>query len=185
MQLSLEDVPPIRASTAPSNATYIVRQRAPRMVARRSFVKGAVAFGSLAGFTALQIFPQARHARAGHVGSEGYEIKPLPCPSGHGGDGCLPGCTDSPVRPNSCHDDSSNHKYGWHKDNTCNWVLRPNDCVTGQDHDGWKWDPGECGCCRDTIYRCHDGKHRDDSCNFIEPSVCRWTTHCDMNPQCG
>jgi hypothetical protein len=153
---------------------------------RGDFLRTAAATGMGMGLASLGIFPPARSALASHVGSDGYEIKPLPCPSYASDHNCSPGCGPSPVVSGACQTDSSNHHYGWHRNTGCVWKLRKNACVSGTGWDGWRWKyDGLCGCCTSVTFRCHDGWHCNSSCGNCTKSICKWTTACTPRPSCA
>lgn len=181
MKLMLKEIPSINGIKS-SDASTIDRRtgnRGPRWVTdRREFIRLVAATGVSVGIASLGVFPPARRAIADHVGNPGHEIKPLPCPGYASDHNCTPACGDSTVYFKSCVRDSSQHRYGWHKTNQCKWVLRKNQCISGADWDGWRWDPGDCGCCCNVVFRCHDGKKRNSSCDFVDNSICKWTVKC-------
>lgn len=187
MSLTVEDVPPLRGGRTPPDARPIQRPpRTPTRISRREFAARAVAMGASVAIVTLGALPPARRSLASHGGTEYYKIKSLPCPVGHGGDECFPGCGPSEVFTSSCV--TSGHYEGWHKD-LCQWSLRKDQCATdpggGDAFDGWKWDySGLCACCTYLVYRCHDGYNRDASCNIQSTSVCRWTLTCNPHPGC-
>jgi len=188
MRLLLNDIPsadeaPARIGDPPPKTSDI--WFATDSLTRRNFVQLGVATASGIGLAALGLLPTAKQAQASHAGTNGYEIKNLPCPSyatnqNHGcsSNSTYHGCGPSTVYTASCQNNQANHKFGWHKSGQCEWILRKNEC-TGDGDDGWKWDPGNCGNCCPVVYRCHDGIKRGlQFCNFLDKSVCRWVISC-------
>lgn len=137
-------------------------------VRRRSILRGAVAAGTGLGLAALGVFPQARAAYA-----DGYEIKPLPCPSYASGHNCQPGCGPSGVCFNCCTSDGF-----FRNDSSNGYRLRPNQC--SGTYDGWLWRyDGSCSPCGNSVtYRCHDGYRRTDSGGLWVNAICRYRTAC-------
>jgi hypothetical protein len=167
MSLRPDEIPSVRL--APADFIPVARARPPRwQLSRRRFLRAAVGMGVGTGMAVLHVFPTARHARAGHVGSEGYQIynpsNDRTCDGLASGAGtCSEPCGPSKIHVSACHPDSD-HKAGYHKD-TGDWALRPNACDgdTGIDPnaDGWRWEPGaDCDGCSPAQFRCHDGWHR-------------------------
>lgn len=157
---------------------------------RRTFLKAAGAAGTAVGLAALGVFPPARKAFASHVGTDGYQIKDLPCPDDPFYDNNAPCdlCGPSDNCPSCCIDNSSYHKYGWHKagNDDPTYDLRKGDCVPNNDyHDGWKWDrSGCCGCNSYIKVRCHDGWKNTSS--GWTPTICKWTLDSTYGGQsCG
>jgi len=152
-------------------------------ITRRRFVQAAGATATGIGLAALGLLPTAKKAYASHAGTDGYQIKELPCPSYASSHNCSSdapyhGCGDSTVYSAACVENSTYHTYGWHKGSACEWILRKDDC-TSSGHDGWKWDPGNCGLCCPVVYRCHDGYKRGlQYCNILDRSICRHVVSC-------
>lgn len=152
-----------------------------RPILRRAFV-GAVGLSLLS----LDLLSTKRRAYAGHVGSDGYQIKALPCPDYAGDHNCNPGCGPSHVcgggGSGPCCHPPADHKVDWHKDGpSCSYRLRKDACAPGG-WDGWRWAfSGSCGCCGGGLtYRCHDGKRfNPDNCAFVQNTICRATVTCD------
>lgn len=183
----LEELPSYEAR--PPEAPKVKRPRS-RSWDRAMFIKASVTTAMGVGLASLGIFPPAREARASHVGTDPFQIKELPCPSYATNHNCVPGCGDSEPDLNGCQTDSSSHYYGWHRGG-CNaawgnkWRYRPDECVSGTDRDGWKWDFGsQCGCCQTVLFRCHDGKRCDSNCANCVKTICKWTLSCPLVPNC-
>lgn len=181
-QIPSAEEPPVHAPTLPRSNQDI--WFVDHSITRRSFVQLGIAAATGVGLAVLGLLPTAKPAKGSHLGSDGYQIKELPCPSyattqNHGCSSQAPyyGCGPSTVYGESCQADQANHHFGWHKQGQCGWALRKNEC-TSSGHDGWKWDPGNCGGCCPVVYRCHDGVKRNASCNFLDKSICRWVVTC-------
>jgi hypothetical protein len=193
MRLLVEDIPSFAGGSAAVATSVTSRSQMQRSNGvgsrfdRRVFLRRTIEIGMGIGIMSLGIFPPARQALASHVGTEGYKIKPLPCPLINGADNCSPGCGPSDVYSDSCQTAEWSHYYGWHKA-TCPWTLRLDECHVdpdGDDWDGWRWDFDPCGCCCPINYRCHDGyKRTSGSCDFVDESICRWTMSCTTCPRC-
>lgn len=186
MKLLLDEIPsaesePSKSPLAGSDGVIWV---ARTKMSRRTFTKLTASAAIGVGLAALGALPTARNARASHAGTNGYQIKDLPCPNyatdhNCGNDAPYHGCGPSTVYFDACQFDAGNHKFGWHKAGQCQWILRKNDCVAGTNKDGWKWDPGRCGGCCPVVYRCHDGYKRGlQYCNILDKSVCRAVIRC-------
>jgi hypothetical protein len=179
--MTLNDLPRF-SGPKPVGAARVRRGTSPwrRGWNRRDFVRMASATGIGLGLASLGVFPPARRAYASHVGSDGYQIKPLPCPGYAANHNCRPGCGDSPVVLAACQTDPSAHTYGWHRNTGCRWKLRKNQCVSGTGWDGWRWNfSGSCESCSNSItFRCHDGWQCDSNCGNCSKSICRWRVGC-------
>lgn len=142
-------------------------------VHRRGFLKGVIAGGAGIGLAALGVFPPAKRALA-----EGYTILHQ-CPANNAGDQCEPGCSPSDVCSGGsngpCCINNDWHK-SWHQSNG-NYNLRPNQCIIGQDWDGWDWSQQNCGICASLIYKCHDGKKKLPGGSW-KNTICRVITYC-------
>lgn len=183
MKLLLEDIPSAHTPPPKISRGRVPRQSSPSTLSRRRFVQAGVGVATGAGLAALGWLPTAKLARASHSGTDGYQIKPLPCPSYASDHNCSQGsssggCGPSTIYFDACQNNQANHYFGWHKAGQCEWILRKNDC-SGSTYDGWRWDPGNCGLCCPTVYRCHDGYKRGlQYCNILDKSICRWVVTC-------
>lgn len=118
---------------------------------RRGLLRTVVAAGTVAGISALGVFPGAKEASAQCVDSLHNHIAGG-CPVNVGN--CSPACGPSRVHQAACNS-SSFHRW------TGNYRNRPNDCNSVADADGWRWRGplGGCACPSGCLrsYRCHDG----------------------------
>jgi hypothetical protein len=185
----LDTIPPLEGAV-PDGTTSIRRATSSRF-SRRTFVRGTAAMGVGLGLVMLGWLPPARRAYASHSGEFGYRIKPLPCPTAEGWDQTdtnCDGCAPSRVCSECCFRDPDHHKHGWHKgdfDSQGEFKLRPGDCTSSGDKDGWIWGfEGCCGCRSDLRWRCHDGYQRNAAGEFAR-TVCRWTQSSQVCPRCG
>ncbi len=173
-------------------------RRAPRIASsggssRRDFLRVAVAAGIGGSIAVLGWLPPARKAIAGHgSGDTGYRIKPLPCPDAGGappngwdqGPTNCAGCCCSTVCGDCCQTDTSSIHYGWHRTTGVVYKLRPGDCTSTGNYDGWIWDYGSCCNCNSyTKWRCHDGKKCDSNGNNCQNTVCKWILERTTNIQ--
>jgi len=165
--------------------------RRPRVTTRRQFIRRVLIATMAFSVASIAKLPPARRAFAGHAGTndEGYEILGS-CPSYASGHNChyhtgARGCGPSAVRKAACHYTPPDccggvHPHeGWHRRDTAEWALRPNQCAGGE-WDGWNWRyAGKCGHCGDGItYRCHDGYRwpRDNTRRL--KTICRGVVEC-------
>lgn len=157
-----------------------------RQLFRRAFT-GAMAVSLMS----LDLLPPARRAYADHVGTDGYQIKDLPCPDYASGHNCK-GCGDSHICGNSssgpCCVPGGEHRTDWHKAGpSCTWRLRKNGCVDETGWDGWKWAfGGDCGCCGGGVkVRCHDGyQFNPDDCTMVRKTICKAVLACEPPYPC-
>ncbi len=154
---------------------------------RRQFLRAAAGTGMAIGLTSLGVFPPARKALASHPGTEGYQIKSLPCPGDYGYEDCGTPCAPSTIYQDACYTDPGHHYYGWHRHGctiayTKAWRLRQNGCDPGTQWDGWKWQVANCANCNSAVFRCHDGYRCQTGQNcdlsFCDNSVCKWLIGC-------
>jgi hypothetical protein len=188
--MRLEDIPTLYAADGHARRSRAGSRWPVVSWNRGQFLRATAGTGMAIGLASLGIFPPARKALASHVGSEGYEIKPLPCPSGHGGDTCAVPCSPSTIYPNACYTDPGNHFVGYHRHGctiafTRAWRLRQDDCLdVPSDWDGWKWSESSCEGCGTAVFRCHDGYNCPTGINCNNPvqncdtSVCKWLISC-------
>jgi hypothetical protein len=156
---------------------------------RGQFLRAAAGTAVGVGLASLGVFPPARRALASHIGTNGYEIKPLPCAALQGPDTCSVPCSPSTIYPNACFTDSSNHYVGYHRHGcslayTRAWRLRQNQCVKDvPTWDGWNWSEPSCGGCGTAVFRCHDGYNCQTGHNcdlsFCDTSICKWRISCN------
>lgn len=187
--MTLKDLAPFNGARPPASPR--IRRTADWSLLswnRREFLRTAGATAVAVGLASVGILPPARRALASHGGTNGYQIKPLPCPGYAGPHNCNPGCGDSEVDARSCV--SSGHKKGWHRAG-CNsawgfkWKLRKDWCVSGTGWDGWLWSyDSTCGCCSSVTFRCHDGWRCNSNCASCVRTICRWKTACNELPGC-
>ena len=177
---SYSEIAPFR-SPSPPEGFALVREKRPMQLTRKTFLKGTATVGIAAGVGLLNLFPGARRAQAHH--GVKYEIKALPCPDYAFYDTnpvCLP-CGGNTVYSGACIWDTSEHYFGYHKDNA-NWELRSDEC-TNAGHDGWIWraDGTHCGIagCQDWVkWRCADGWKLNDNGTHLDKSICAYPCDC-------
>ncbi len=193
MAVNLADVPTF-SGARPATATFRTRPRDTPFSSwsRRTFIKSTLAAGTGIGLATLGLLPPARKALASHSGTEGYQIKTLPCPSEQisvYNPTCAEPCQPSDICASCCVTNPSFHKYGWHKAGAddANYDLRPNVCTNDSGHtgkDGWQWDMSSCCNCNNyTKWRCHDGEHWTGS-DWNE-TICKWVLSSTCSNQCG
>jgi hypothetical protein len=149
---------------------------------RRQLLRRTLAGAVGLSLASLGLLPPARRAYAHHAGTDGYQIKPLPCPPYASDHNCSPGCGPSKKCRNQhcCNTNPSSHFFGWYRRQGRKWKLRKGQCW-GSDWDGWRWAvAGSCGCCGGGLtYRCHDGYKCDTDGNNCVPRICLWTVNCE------
>jgi hypothetical protein len=181
--MTLDEIPSFtgrRPRTQPRVRRVTPRQRLSWT--RRDFLRRTAVGGMGLGLMSLAVFTPARRAYAVH-GTDGYQIKGLPCPSYAADHNCDPGCGPSPIGGSSCQSDPAQHTYGYHRNTLCQYFLRKNECVTGTSWDGWLWEftPSfYCwGCANSITFRCHDGwECSPTTCGSCSKDICRWSTSC-------
>jgi len=155
---------------------------------RKRFLRVTAGTGMAIGLASLGVFPPARKALASHPGTQGYQIKSLPCPGDYGTETCNVPCAPSTIYPNACFTDPGHHYYGWHRHGctvayTRAWRLRQDGCDPGTSWDGWKWSVANCeNCSGSAVFRCHDGYNCQTGQNcdlaYCDNSVCKWFIGC-------
>lgn len=159
----------------------------PRRAAksRREFMRVVGAVGVGAGLAAVGWLPPARRALANHAGTDGYQIAGS-CHYGGYPDSCSDPCDAGAICGHCCQTDSSNHKYGWHRNTGAKYRLRKDECPPGSTYDGWKWVyQGCCAGCTNPTFRCHDGRYcSDGTLATCGPTICKWITQCSCTTGC-
>lgn len=155
--------------------------RAEYGIERRSFLRAAMAFGTVAGLALIGLLPPARKALA-----NGYDIK-QDCngASAKGNyDGCKACCCSTVCTPTPCGGCCTGGDC-WHRNDGFNYWLRPDECVWpggADNYDGWKWKTASgCGQCSGSTpyreWRCHDGWTRIETGGSIR-TICNKKLSC-------
>ena len=138
-------------------------------LSRRGLLRAAFTTAMGVSLASVGVLPPARKAWAETY----YNIKST-CYAGYDGP-CSKPCCCSYYCTECCITWSDPNK-GFHINDGWGYVLRPDECPSGTDYDGWKWSVSSCNGCGTRRFRCHDGWKY--SSGQWKRSICPWDLGC-------
>ena len=160
-------------------------------VRRRSFLQGALALGTVAGFAAMGLFRNVREARASNppwtsfanCGASPNTTCAEPC---YGFDPAYMAnflcstCAEAQASP-------STRVYQWHfqgvrADGEYRDLERTICPGPGANRDAWHWSESNCEGCSPLKWRCHDGQKKPNGSATWTSTICQGYAECDGVP---